>query len=40
VKLVFEDETGSEVQVASFPEAVDRLADDLGNIRKEIEVFE
>ncbi|MEF8757106.1 MAG: hypothetical protein V5A33_02605 [Halobacteriales archaeon] len=40
VKLVFEDAQGSEVQVALFPEDVERLLEDLETIRNESEVSE
>ncbi len=40
VKLVFEDEEGSEVQVALFPEDVRGLLDDVEQIRNDSEVFE
>jgi hypothetical protein len=35
VKLVFEDARGSEVQVALFPEDVECLLEDLGEIHNE-----
>jgi hypothetical protein len=40
VKLVFQDETGSEVQVALVPDDIESLLDDLETIRNDTEVFD
>lgn len=40
VKLVFEDEQGSEVQVALFPADVEALVDDVETIRNDTKVFD
>lgn len=40
VKLVFEDEEGSEIQVALFPEDVRSIAEDIEQLEDESRVFE
>ena len=40
VKLVFEDDSGNEVQVALFPEDVRDVADDLDALEADSPVFE
>jgi hypothetical protein len=40
VKLAFEDDDGSEVEVALFPEDVEALLDDVAEIRAETDVFD
>ncbi|CAM2785600.1 MULTISPECIES: hypothetical protein [Halobacterium] len=40
VKLVFEDDSGNEVQVALFPEQVAALADDIDALTADSPVFE
>jgi len=40
VKLVFEDEDGSEVQVSLFPEDVRKIVDDIESLEEESPVFE
>lgn len=40
VKLVFDDEEGNEVQIALFPETVERLQEDLNQLTEESQVFE
>lgn len=39
VKFVFEDDEGNEVQVALFPEQVERVADDIGELEANSRVF-
>ena len=40
VKLVFEDETGNEVQVALFPDDVRSIVDDVAALEADSPVFE
>ncbi|ELY52016.1 hypothetical protein [Natronolimnohabitans innermongolicus] len=40
VKLVFEDEEGSEIQISLFPEDVRKLVDDVERLEEESPVFE
>jgi len=40
VKLAFEDEQGSEVEVALFPEQAEAVADGLETLRASSEVFD
>ncbi|WP_121741218.1 hypothetical protein [Natronorubrum halophilum] len=40
VKLVFEDEDGSEIQVSLFPEDVRKIVDDIDALEDESPVFE
>ncbi|WP_339102835.1 hypothetical protein [Haloterrigena salinisoli] len=40
VKLVFEDEDGSEVQVSLFPEDVRKLASDIETLEEESPAFD
>ncbi|MDQ2051302.1 hypothetical protein RBH26_12510 [Natronolimnohabitans sp. A-GB9] len=40
VKLVFEDEDGSEIQVSLFPDDVRKLVDDIETMEEESPVFE
>ncbi|WP_137288788.1 hypothetical protein [Natronorubrum halophilum] len=40
VKLVFEDEDGSEIQVSLFPEDVRKIVDDVDALEDESPVFE
>jgi len=40
VKLAFEDDDGSEVEVALFPEDVEELLSDVEELRAETDVFD
>ncbi len=40
VKFVFEDEDGNEVQVALFPDAAKKIADDIEALEADSPVFE
>ena len=40
VKVVAEDESGNEVQIAMFPEQVESIVDDVEAMREESQVFE
>ncbi|ELY51927.1 hypothetical protein [Natronorubrum bangense] len=40
VKLVFEDEDGSEIQVSLFPDDVRKIVDDIEALEDESPVFE
>ena len=40
VKLVFEDDDGSEIQVSLFPDDVRKIADDIDALEEESPAFE
>jgi hypothetical protein len=40
VKLVFEDEDGSEIQVALFPDDIRSIADDIDQLEADSPLFE